>query len=340
MQRQGMFLIVCIFVLLGWSIWAYGTDRGTIQSGETRTGLQILVASAIDTWKFQGTAGDRILFNAETTAGALDPYIQLYPPSGGAREDYDYYGSLDHQLAESGEYTVTISDDYNDEVGTYNVSFLKIPGSVSSAEDPDGGPNASGQTIVGSAITPISDMDAFQFYGTVGDRILFNAETTAGTLDPYIQLYPPSGGAREDYDYYGSLDHQLVESGLYTVVVSDDYNNEVGTYNVSFSKNPSQVRPGIYNPLPANGANVSNFSGSFRWDAVSGATGYDLYFGENVTTALQKIGSNLSSPSRAFPALEFGKVYYWHVVAHTTTGDVQGPYWWFTTPVSYLLWTR
>ena len=26
-----------------------------------------------------------------------------------------------------------------------------------------------------------------------------------------------------------------------------------------------------------------------------------------------------------------GKVYYWHVVAHTPGGDIEGPYWWFET---------
>jgi len=30
--------------------------------------------------------------------------------------------------------------------------------------------------------------------------------------------------------------------------------------------------------------------------------------------------------------MELGKVYYWHVVAHTSDGDVQGPYLWFYVP--------
>jgi hypothetical protein len=62
---------------------------------------------------------------------------------------------------------------------------------------------------------------------------------------------------------------------------------------------------------------------------VEGATGYDLYFGENVVEPLEKIGDNLPSPSMPFPELEIGKVYYWHMVAHTIGGDIQGPYWWF-----------
>jgi hypothetical protein len=94
---------------------------------------------------------------------------------------------------------------------------------------------------------------------------------------------------------------------------------------------PSDLRPGIYNPSPSNGATIYVSSGSFSWDPVSGATGYDLYFGTDVTIPLEKIGVNFSSPFFTFPAIENSKVYYWHVVAHTSTGDIQGPYWWFKT---------
>lgn len=45
--------------------------------------------------------------------------------------------------------------------------------------------------------------------------------------------------------------------------------------------------------------------------------------------SLEKIGNNLSSPSMRLPAIETNKIYYWHVVAHTINGDIQGAYWWF-----------
>lgn len=73
------------------------------------------------------------------------------------------------------------------------------------------------------------------------------------------------------------------------------------------------------------------FTGSFSWDPVPGTTGYDLYFGGNVVEPLVKIGDNLQTPSMPFPSTVSGTTYYWHVVAHTPTGDIQGPYWWFQT---------
>ncbi len=71
---------------------------------------------------------------------------------------------------------------------------------------------------------------------------------------------------------------------------------------------------------------------------MAGATGYDLYFGEDVIEPLVKI-DDLPSPSMAFPVMETGKTYYWHVVAHTPRGDIEGPYWWFqVNTIINILW--
>ena len=70
-------------------------------------------------------------------------------------------------------------------------------------------------------------------------------------------------------------------------------------------------------------------NGSFSWDPVGDATGYNFYFGEDVIEPLDQIDDNLTSPSMAFPEMEQGTVYYRHVVAHTANGDIEGPYWWF-----------
>jgi hypothetical protein len=129
-------------------------------------------------------------------------------------------------------------------------------------------------------------------------------------------------------------DYQLQETGSYTIVLAATwaYNTApTGSYDLSLTKIPSTLPLGIYNPSPANGATVANLNQSFRWDAVAGATGYDLYFGEDVIAPLERIGANLSSPEMPFPPMERYKVYYWHVEAHLPTRTIQGPYWWFKT---------
>jgi hypothetical protein len=181
----------------------------TITSGETKSGM-ITGPSYMNTWTFCGNAGDRVIITAVTTAGNLDTTIYLYPPGGGpveANTYHNYLGSiwgddrLDWQLQHAGLYTIVIQDALVSKTGTYNISLLKIPGPVSSTEDPDGGGIASGQTLSGT-INVASDLDAFQFYGNAGARVIIAAVTTAGNLDTTIYLYPPGGGPVEANTYH------------------------------------------------------------------------------------------------------------------------------------------
>jgi uncharacterized membrane protein len=165
-----------------------------------------------------------------------------------------------------------------------------------------------------------------------------------GFVASEIYLYPPNGGPLEASNTGGSYDHtldqQLLQSGLYTIVISDNGLSSSGDYNIAFTKTPPDLRPGIYTPSPQNGQTVCNFNGSFSWSLTGAqATGYDLYFGEDVINPLVKIGNNLSFPTLPFPSMQGEKTYYWRVVAHTASVDIQGPYWWFATcadaPITY-----
>jgi len=326
-----IWLLILMFLACSYSSVVLAADQGPINSGETRSSA-IITPSTKDSWTFSGQAGDRVIINAVKTSGTFTPVVGLDPPGGGPQEaNSGASHTIDHQLQNTGLYTIIIGDFSNGpRTGNYNLTFLKIPGTVSSTADPDGGPIASGQTLSGSINVP-SDKDGFQFYGQMGERVLINAIKTSGTLSPNIGLYPPGGEAAEaNSGALHTLDYQLQNTGLYTIIIGDFSNGpNTGEYNISFSKIPSTQIPGIYSPSPANGAALKSLYGTFVWDAVSGATGYDLYLGEGVTQPLQQVGVNLASPSLPFPALTRGRTYVWRVVAHTAQGDVQGPYCWF-----------
>jgi hypothetical protein len=199
----------------------------------------------------------------------------------------------------------------------------------------DGGLVVSGQTV-GARINAPSDLDAFQFYGNVGERVLIYAIKTNGTLDTTVALYPPGGGAAEAQGWmtgYGgdSIDHQLLRSGLYTIVVADYGLSRTGDYTVNVTKIPGPAT-GIYNPSPASGATIDGAASALRWDPVPGATGYDLYLATDAISALTKIGTNLASPSFPLSSLPPEQIHYWQVVTHTASGDVFSPYWWFLVP--------
>jgi outer membrane protein assembly factor BamB len=232
-----------------------------------------------------------------------------------------------------------VKDHYGDYTGDYSLSLLLIPGATTSPQDTDGGDIVSGETKNGT-IDLGADTDACNFYGEVGQAVVIQMSEESGSLHPEIFLYAPNGTKEtSDWDSTSALisEHLLQQSGLYTIVVKDHYGDYTGEYSLSLTKIPSTPSPGIYNPFPANGATITNLNQSFSWDAVAGATGYDLYFGEDVIVPLEKIGENLSSPEMPFPAMKRDTVYYWHVEAHIPTGTIQGPHWWFKAEVVELV---
>ena len=317
------------------------TDGGNISSAQTRTGNFNL---ASDTDLFQFTAdsvGERVVITVTGTGSGIYPEIFLYPPGSGAAEaNATGLGSnkrLDHQLEHSGLYTIVVQDYALDTTGGYAISLAKIPGADTSPTDPDGGIILPAQTLTGN-FNLASDTDIFQFCGKVGDLVVITATGTSAGIYPEIYLYPPEHGGASEVSATGigtskRLDHQLLQSGTYTIVVQDWSLDTTGTFNIALAKTPSACPPGIINSLPPLGTSTNDFIGHLSWDAVPDATGYDVYFGVNGTTPLAKIGDNVSTPMLALPDMDPLTVYYWQVVAHTPSGDIPGPVQWFKTGI-------
>ena len=80
---------------------------------------------------------------------------------------------------------------------------------------------------------------------------------------------------------------------------------------------------------PANGATGVITSPTLTWNAATGATSYDVYFGTSSTPP--KV-TNTSATSYAPGLLSTGTTYYWHIVARSTAGTADsGTPWSFTT---------
>ncbi len=208
-----------------------------------------------------------------------------------------------------------------------------------SAQAADMGELHSGETKTGNIATA-GQTDSYTFYGEENQTVVIEMAASGSDLGAAIYLYSPNGTLETKVigGRYGNRvairEHHLEQTGIYTIVASASWamdTTTTGKYGLSFIKIPSTRPPGIYNPFPANGATITDLNQSFGWDAIAGATGYDLYFGEGVITPLEKIGENLATPEMPFPEMTLNKVYYWHVEAHTPDGIIQGPYWWFKT---------
>ncbi|HEY5997777.1 MAG TPA: hypothetical protein VI078_00550 [bacterium] len=313
-------------------------DGGTIMSGGTKAGVLSYQADT-DVYLFYGTAGTTVAVAASSPSSGLEPQIRLYAPGGNLEQSslpVTRATRENWQLQETGVYSVVISDAGLNASGTYAFSLVQIPGGISpsdNADDNDGGMIAHKEVKVG-AFHYGADQDVYHFYGRPGDRITLTAAAYAySSVQPEIYLYPPGGGAIEA-SATGSLmpqklSHTLLQRGLYTLVVSDNNLDSTGYYSVVFSTSAASPAPGIYNAFPPQGSSVVTSETKFMWDAVAGATGYELYYGTDPLAPLTLLDT-IATNSRIFPEKVAGNTYYWRVVALTPGGPVPGPFTWFS----------
>mgnify|MGYP001603456853 CR=1 FL=1 len=315
--------------------------------------------------------------------GGLEPRVQLYDPDGVRIADsgWDYSrarienvrrNSTDNcPLEKRGTYTIVASDadgsygGFTNEVapdtGDYGLSLVVTRGTTTSIQDRDGGDLTVGRAVNGT-ITPGGDLDAYGFYGQIGQGVsieMTDLSSAAGLvpalagLEPRVQLYDPNGvrvADSQDPDFRYSRDYsrarienyQLQMRGVYTMVLSDadgsygGFTNEVapdaGEYGLAVAvmppKNPYGLYP--YDPQPPDGNSVDLCDwDTLSWWPVDGVTGYDVYFANGPCMPLEKVAENIQDPYVPMPAVEEEQVCTWRVVAHTPTGDIQGPTWWF-----------
>nr|QNO49249.1 hypothetical protein LDNCKMAD_00014 [Methanosarcinales archaeon ANME-2c ERB4] len=322
-------------------------DGGAIVSGQTGNGT-ISPRSDTDAFVFYGEENQAIVIEMVASGSDLGSVVYLYRPDGTLETEVigdtncNRVVIREHRLEQTGIYTIVTSASWaggTSETGGYVLSLLLIPGAASSEQDPDGGAIVSGQTGNGT-ISPSADTDAFVFYGEENQTVVIEMVASGSTLGPAIYLYRPDGTLEtkviggSNYNHVVIGEHHLEQTGIYTIVTSASWaygTTATGGYGLSFIKAPPTPPSGIYNPVPTNGATIIDPNQSFRWDAIAGATGYDLYFGEGVITPLEKVGANLTTPEMPFPEMKLNKVYYWHVEAHIPDDTIQGPYWWFKT---------
>jgi hypothetical protein len=109
-----------------------GGDAQSFAAGQTMNGelaqgdTQLQSGEFIDTFSFQGNAGQRVVIDMRSTA--IDPYLILLAPSG-AQEDNDDISATDRNariettLAESGQYRIGATSYQPGEAGTYVVTL-------------------------------------------------------------------------------------------------------------------------------------------------------------------------------------------------------------------------
>jgi len=115
----------------------------------------------------------------------------------------------------------------------------------------------SAETRTGSITNP-GQTDTFTFNGAKNQIAIINMSRESGGVDPYIELYDPDGVVEAFNNcglacIYVELNWQLLQSGLYTIVVKDNGGEETGDYALSFTKIPApQPSPALLVDLNRN----------------------------------------------------------------------------------------
>ena len=198
----------------------------------------------VDSYRFQGVAGDPVRIVISTSTGGLDPEMELRGPAGAVLQTASCNGgsfstcsvNLDFTLTSTGTYTLNVSDINADETGNYSLHLDLYPPTnnwVGFAYD----------SPVLEDLGHLSDMDFLAFNGAAGTGVRVTTHTFTGGLDPHLEIWDPLGKLISDTNCNGgsfstcttSVDLDLSLTGVYRLSLSDLSWNETGSYDLGVS---------------------------------------------------------------------------------------------------------
>ncbi|HZU06460.1 MAG TPA: PPC domain-containing protein [Chloroflexota bacterium] len=268
-----------------------------LQPGETVMG-RIVTSGQVDTWTFQGTAGERVAITLDGfLLGGWDPFLELIAPDG-TREDIDDDSGpdldawLSRRLAQSGTYTVRVRP-FSTEgcTGDYVVlGWMGPPG----RSDPNAAASLLGTTArfqFRGSLREFGERQSWTFDGTAGQELLVYMVRNLGSpLDPFLELLAPDGQllARDD-DSGGGLNAfiqgVLPQTGTYTLVAQSAREGCGGDYLLRIERDwgeQSQLR----GELRFGDTVTGNLSRSVRRDVWT----LPATAGERITLTLEPTG--------------------------------------------------
>jgi hypothetical protein len=257
------------------------TCAETITCGQTIARTTALVGEA-DTFTFDAAAAETVSITAQETGGGTSTCWTLYDPAGlpiaGA------CGQEAHTLAEGGLYTIRVYDSSDASTGSYDLNLSFVSDTASSCA----APITCGQPLVDREIVSVGESKTYTFASVADETVSITAQQTSALLDACWELYDPDGisvvGA------CGQATKTLAVPGNYTIRVSDNGDNQTGTFNVDLdfvSDTGSSCAEGIMcgDELPREITAIGE-SQTFRYEAAAG---------EAVSISAQETGGFVSA---------------------------------------------
>lgn len=214
----------------------------------------------VDGYSFQGKAGDSIRIVTVGHSNYFDPVIELRGPGGAVIQTQSCsvgYGTcsinLDQTLSSDGTHYINISDVSNNESGSYTLHLDQYrPANNWDAMTYD--------NPVTDLLGHGGDHDFFAFNGTSGTGVRINVAGNSNYLDPWLQVWDPSGTMIVDQGCgvgYGTCSFftelAIASTGIYTMGLFDAGFSETGSYSINvactFGSCPTDAPSPV--PLPA-----------------------------------------------------------------------------------------
>jgi len=214
-----------------------GSPIGSMQRGRLEKGDETLSSGEYsDEYTFTATAGQRAV--VDLRSGEFDPYVFVQMPNGEQLDNDDFEGDAHRSLvsldiAESGEYRVTVTSYEKGETGGYTLSIDVGESSGLTARLERNGRLESGDDTLSSGEL----MDSYEFEGLPGQHVSIDLRSSA--FDTYLILKDPAGEQTENDDAddggvgHSSIETDLAEAGTYQVLVTTYEEGESGAYTLT-----------------------------------------------------------------------------------------------------------
>jgi subtilisin family serine protease len=256
-------------------------DGGPIGIGESRSGT-IEPAYDTDDYTFDGLAGQVVLITQNKSgASTLDSFVELYRPDGRLLGSNDDGGGnknarLQATLPVNGQYRIRARA-YRASTGAYTLGLSLVTGG-----DPDDFRwIAFGQTLTGT-ISPAGDRDTYYVSAAAGRTLRLRMNKVTSTLDPYLELYSPSGVRVSFNDDGGGdrnafLSYVAPSTGVYRIVARSYAARSSGQYRLILEDVPlvnlAQGKPAVASSTGLIGAEpwrATDDDLDTRWAAKNG----------------------------------------------------------------------
>ena len=220
-----------------------GSEPVSLVYADHTTGCEVSPATDLDTFLFDGVAGEQIRISLLSKDYYFDPRLEIRDPGGAVIHDEACSGGgspticsfiVEIPLPLTGTYFIAISDSGTNEPGRYEFNLERIPPLALTSEIVD-------DVAIDDRIAPATDMDSFLFQANAGTDIRVSVLSKDYYFDPRLEIRDPDGVVIHDEACSGggspticsfTVDLSLTLTGNYVVSISDSGVNEAGRYQV------------------------------------------------------------------------------------------------------------